>query len=83
MTDAIRLLEERVLEALERLRSVTRERDELREQLGALRNRLAALERQAAEGGGGTERAGGKRRAEAVAALRSALAELRGDGTAA
>jgi hypothetical protein len=76
--DDIKLLEELIVEAVDRLRSLTGERDSLREQVGDLNERLDALKRKAVEGepGSEAERAWKARQAESLALLREALSEL-------
>lgn len=82
MTDDIKLLEELVVEAVDRLRKLSRERDGLREEVGELRERLDTQKREASSGRSEDEQAGVvARRAQAVEALRDALSELRGEGT--
>jgi hypothetical protein len=82
MSDNIKLLEELVVEAVDRLRGLARERDELLEQVDSLRERLGALKREASQRGRGSdqERAWEARREQALTVVREALAELRGDG---
>jgi predicted nucleic acid-binding Zn-ribbon protein len=79
--DDIKLLEELTVEAVDRLRRLTVERDSLREQVGDLKERLDALKRKAAEGepGSEAERAWKARQAESLVVLREALSELRDD----
>jgi chromosome segregation ATPase len=85
MADNIKLLEELVVEAVERLRSLTGEREELRQRVAALGERLDALTRETSEPGTDSEAAHAweDRRAEALSILQEALTELRGDGSAA
>ena len=85
MTDDIKLLEELIVEAVDRLRALTRERDESRKQVDSLNERLDALKREASqsEDGSDTERAWRAREAQSLEVLREALSELRGDGNAA
>ena len=85
MADNIKLLEELVVEAADRLRELTRERDELQKKVDSLSTRLDALKREASQGGPGSDeaRALEARRVRAVTVIREALAELRDDGTAA
>ena len=85
MSDNIKLLEELVVEAVDRLRRLTRERDSLLEEVEALRGRLDALKHEASRTGSGSdaERAWETRRAQALSTLREALTELRGDSSAA
>lgn len=77
MERKLRLLEERVEAAVERLRALSAERDELREQVASLRERLAAgdesapLDLETAQGGGGISTA------ELADELRRAVVELR------
>ena len=85
MADNIKLLEELVVEAVGRLRELARERDELQERVDSLSTRLDALKREASEGGRSSDEARAReaRQAQAVTMIREALAELRGDETAA
>jgi chromosome segregation ATPase len=85
MSDDIKLLEELVVEAVDRIRDLTRERDELQKQFDTLTGRLDALKRKASqsEGGSDAERAWKARRAQTLEVVREALSELRGDGSAA
>jgi hypothetical protein len=85
MADNIKLLEELVVEAVDRLRELTRERDELQKKVDSLSKRLDALKRKASQGAGdsGDARAAEARQLQAVTVIREALAELRGDETAA
>jgi predicted nucleic acid-binding Zn-ribbon protein len=84
MSDDIKLLEELVVEAVDRLRGLNRERDELQSQVTALNDRLDALCREATESRDGSdERAWEARRTQSLEVLRDALTELRNDGTAA
>ena len=50
MADNIKLLEELVVEAVDRLRELTRERDELQGKVASLSKRLDALKRKASQG---------------------------------
>ena len=82
MTDSIKLLEELVVEAVDRLRDVTRERDSLRGELDQLRERLDAQQREARR----SDENGANETRLALEVLREALAEIaeqRGDGTVA
>ena len=83
MTDNIKLLEELVVEAVDRLRSLSRERDELRQQVETLQERLDAQKRQASTRNADENGAMKARQAQAVDALRQALSELRGEETTA
>jgi chromosome segregation ATPase len=85
MTDDIKLLEELIVEAVDRLRGLTRERDELRTKVNSLNERLDALKQEASEGedGSDAERAWRAREARSREVLREAMSELRGDGNAA
>ena len=84
MADNIKLLEELVVEAVDRLRSLTREREELRGKVAALSKRLEALKRKASSSGSGSEtaKAWEARRAQASGASEADLdryrKELRG-----
>jgi len=81
MTDDIKVLEDLVVDAVDRLRSLTRERDELRERIDTLNERVETAERDSAraEDGSEAERAWRARQAQSLTVLREALAELRGD----
>jgi uncharacterized protein (DUF2384 family) len=85
MADNIKLLEELVVEAVDRLRELARERDKLQEKVDSLSKRLDTLKRKASQGGRSSDdaRARVARQAQAVTVIREALAELRGDETAA
>ena len=84
MSDDIKLLEELVVEAVDRIHGVTRERDELGERVDSLSARLEALKRKASQSDGSdAERAWRVRQAQALEVLREALFELRGDEGAA
>jgi hypothetical protein len=76
MTDNIRLLEDLVERALARMNRLTQECDRLQEEVGRLRDQLAAAPQEPA----GT--LGHDQRITVVSGLREALAELRGDRTA-
>ena len=82
MTDNIKLLEELVGEAVDRLRDVTRERDTLRGEFDQLRERLDTQQREAQR----PDDDGANKTRLALEVLREALAEVaeqRGDGTVA
>ena len=83
MSDNIKILEELVAEAVQRLRDLTREREGLREQVASLNERLDAQQREATTGSSDEHGALLARQAQAVDVLRSALTELRGDETTA
>jgi len=85
MADNIKLLEELVVEAVDRLRELARQRDELQGKVDSLSKRLDALKRKASQGDRSSDdaRAREARQVQAVTALREALTELRGGGTAA
>jgi len=81
MDGNIKLLEERVLRAVGRLRELSAERKGLEEELRALRRQLES----AGQGGPAgpdpeneNEEGWRSRRAEAISAIRETLAELRG-----
>jgi hypothetical protein len=84
LADNIKLLEELVVEAVDRLQGLTRERDGLRRKAVALEERLNALERVAVQDEERSQAAAAweARRAQAVRMLREALSDLRGDGDA-
>jgi hypothetical protein len=77
----IRLLEDRVREAVERIRALGAERDRLHEEVRSLRSRLAQLEDEAArsrpvDGGNG---GGPEWRSEVAGVLRDVITELRAE----
>ncbi len=81
MPDNVKILEELVVDAVDRLQRLTQERDRLSEETNGLRERLDALKREASQGGRGSEaeRAWRAQQAQAMTAVREALAELHGD----
>ncbi len=81
MVDNVRILEELVVEAVDRLQSLTRERDSLSGEIDGYRERLDALKRKASQGDRGSEaeRAWRAQQAQALTAVREALTELHGD----
>ena len=80
MADPIRLLEDRVARAIERLGRLSRERDGLMGEVEALRERIAALERQGRTGATeGQHESWQRSRAEIAVALRETLLELRSE----
>ena len=81
MVDNVKILEELVVEAIDRLQHLTRERDSLNEEIDALRERLDAQKREASHSGHRSEAEGAWRaqQSQAVTAVREALAELHGD----
>ena len=83
MVDNIKILEDLVVEAVDRLRELKDERQQLGKEVGSLEERLDALKREASQGEDGP---GGKsvvqdRRELALATVRAALTDLRGDGS--
>jgi hypothetical protein len=83
MSDTIKLLEELTIEAAERLRSLTLERDRLREEVRALRERLGSPMAGGRSGvGRGEAEALATRHARARDVLAEALSDLHGDGSA-
>ena len=81
MVDNVRILEELVVEAVDRLQRLTQERDSLSEKIDGLRERLDALKRKAsqADRGSEAERTWRAQQAQARTAVREALIELHGD----
>ncbi len=81
MPDNVKLLEEMVVEAVDRIRDLGRERARLTEEIDGMRGRLDALKHEASHGGRGseTERAWRAQRAQALTVVREALAESHGD----
>ena len=85
MDDNIRILEDLVNEAVDRLQQTSRERDALRRQVDTLMERLETVGPEA-DRAGAAGQAGGDieaRRDRARAVLQEALAELRGQSPAA
>ena len=75
MSSDIRLLEQLVDRAVDRLKKLTEERDRLRDEVGDLRRRLEETE----EGrNGSSEQAWRVQREQIVSELKEALSELRG-----
>ena len=81
MVDNVKILEELVAEAVDRLEQLTRERDGLSEEIEATRERLDALKREASQSGRGSEaeRAWRAQQSQALTAVREALTELHGE----
>lgn len=81
MAPNVRLLEQLVTQAVDRLQRLAAERDQLAEQVRSLRERLHELERTTAEStaGGAAERAWQAHRPHVLSVLRRTLAELRGE----
>lgn len=81
MADNIRLLEELVTEAVNRLEGLSEDGNGLREKVTALRKRLDAMKLEASRGDRGTdaERAWQGRQAQALSMVQEALSELRGN----
>ncbi len=81
MVDNVKILEELVVEAVDRLQRLTQERDSLSEEMDGLRERLDALKQEASQSGRGSEaeRAWRAQQAQALTAVREALTELHGD----
>lgn len=81
MADHTRLLEDRVRQAVERLRSLAAERDRLQEEVRELRRRLDESDRALARFEEGAETADSwtVERARVVSELRQTLHELRGE----
>ena len=81
MVDNVKILEELVVEAVDRLQDLTQERDRLGEEIDAVRERLDARKREASQSGRGSEAepAWRAQQSQALKAVRDALAELHGD----
>ena len=81
MVDNVRILEELVVEAVDRLQRLTQERASLSEEMDGLRERLDALKQEASQSGRGSEAEGAWRaqQAQALTAVQEALNELHGD----
>ncbi len=81
MVDNVKILEELVVEAADRLQDLTQERDRLAEEIDAVRERLDARKREASQSGRGSEaeRAWRAQQSQALTVLREALAESHGD----
>ena len=81
MTDTIKLLEELITEAVDRLDSLTADRNGLREQVDTLQERLVALKQEASRGDRGSDAAGAwqAEQAHALGLVQQALSELRGE----
>jgi cell division septum initiation protein DivIVA len=78
MATDIRLLEDLVNKAVDRLKRLSEERHELQQEVDALRQQLDALEKARESAGGGS--AGWEaQRAHVTAELRETLDELRGE----
>jgi len=78
MANDIRLLEDLVNKAVDRLKSLSVERHELQQEVDALRQQLDALEKTRATSRGDST-GWAAQRAHVTAALRETLDELRGD----
>ena len=78
MVDNVRILEELIVEAVDRLQRLPQERARMSEEIDALRERLDARKREASQGGRGSEaeRAWRAQQAQALTAVREALTEL-------
>jgi len=76
MADNIRLLEDLVAKAVDRLQRLSLERERLREEVELLRSRLETLERQATDHDSEEWRS---RRSQALTRIRQTLSEIRGD----
>ena len=81
MVDNVRILEELVVEAVDRLQRLAQERDRLSEEMDGLRERLDALQREASQSDRSSEaeRAWRAQQAQALVAVREALTELHGE----
>ena len=81
MPDNVKILEDLVVEAVDRLQALSQEQDRLRGEIDVLRERLDATKREASQGGRGSEaeRAWRAQQSQALAVVREALAESHGD----
>ena len=81
MPDNVKILEELVVEAVDRLQDLTRERDKLSGEIDAVRERLDARKREASQSvrGSEAERAWRAQQSQALRVVRDALAESHGD----
>lgn len=79
MQKNIKLLEERVIQAVGRLRELSAERNELEEELESLRQRLEGVEADGSAGIDNSEEVWRSQKEEAISAIRQTLAELRGE----
>ena len=81
MKNNLKLLEELVTEAVDRLEGLTEERDGFREEIDSLRQRLDALKREASRDDRKSEaqRAFRGQQAQALTLVQEALSELRAE----
>jgi chromosome segregation ATPase len=81
MVDNVKILEDLVDEAVDRLRELSRERNQLREEIDLLRERLDAAKQEISSGDGDSaaEQGWRGRQARALAVVNEALDELHGD----
>jgi len=77
MKDTIRLLEDRIGKAVDRIRSLNAERDDLRREIQGMKERIAAL--QASETTGAAGESWRAERERVVGELRATLDELEAD----
>jgi hypothetical protein len=79
MQKNIKLLEERVIQAVGRLRELSAERKELKEELESLREQLEGIEAGGSADIDNREELWRSQKEEAISAIRQTLAELRGE----
>jgi hypothetical protein len=79
MAKNIKLLEERVIKAADRLRELSAERNKLESELKSLRQRLEGVETGGTAGIDNREEVWRNQKEEAINAIRQTLAELRGE----
>jgi chromosome segregation ATPase len=79
MQKNIKLLEERVIQAVGRLRELSAERKELKEELESLREQLEGIEAGGSADIDNREELWRSQKEEAISVIRQTLAELRGE----
>lgn len=78
MVDNVKILEDLVVEAVDRLQDLSRDRDRLDKEIGELRESLDVLNHEASRSGRSSDAERG-RQEQARAILQEALVELHGD----